>query len=113
MSRTYTCIVCPEGCKITVDGDNITGFRCKRGLAYVRQERENPKRNIATTVRLVGGHTSLVPVKTSSPIPKEKIFDVMALCKGLTVPAPVKKGEVVLHDAAGTGVDMVATADAI
>jgi CxxC motif-containing protein len=105
--------VCPEGCQIAVEGENISGYRCKRGLLYVRQERENPTRNIATTVRLTGGEMPLVPVKTASPIPKDKIFEVMALCRALTVPAPVKKGEVVLPDAAGTGVDMVATADGI
>ena len=42
-------------------------------------------------------------------IPKEKIFAIInALC-GITVPAPVSIGDILVQDVAGTGVDIVAT----
>ena len=38
MKKEFICIVCPKGCHISVDGDNITGYTCPRGLNYVKQE---------------------------------------------------------------------------
>ena len=49
--------------------------------------------------------------KTRSDIPKEKIFDVVRALKSVVVPAPVHIGQILLPDAAGTGVDVVATKD--
>ena len=51
MLRTFTCIMCPQGCEITAEGSeapySITGNKCKRGHEYVEQELVNPMRNIA------------------------------------------------------------------
>ena len=54
----------------------------------------------------------MVSVKTKEDIPKGKIFDVVKALKGVTVKAPVKIGDVIIPDVAGTGVDIVATKDA-
>ena len=51
----------------------------------------------------------MVSVKTREDIPKEKIFDCIKSLKGVEVEAPVHIGDVILPDAAGTGVDIVAT----
>ena len=49
MLRTFTCIMCPQGCEITAEGNEapytITGNKCKRGHEYVEQELVNPMRN--------------------------------------------------------------------
>lgn len=51
----------------------------------------------------------MVSCKTKEDIPKEKIFAIInALC-GVTVPAPVSIGDILVQDVAGTGVDIVAT----
>lgn len=50
-----------------------------------------------------------VSVKTASDIPKEKMFDIVRALKDVTVQAPVAMGDVVLQDAAGTGVSVIAT----
>ena len=63
------------------------------------------------TVTLDGGILPAVSCKTRSDIPKEKIFDVVRALKSVVVPAPVQIGQVLLPDAAGTGVDVVATKD--
>ena len=54
MLREFTCIMCPQGCDISVELDGttitgITGNKCAKGEAYVTQEIENPMRNIATS----------------------------------------------------------------
>ena len=86
-----TCIVCPMGCRITVekvDGRlHVSGNTCKRGEKYALQESVCPMRTLTTLVRVLG------------------------VVKGVCVDAPVKIGDVVVKNIAGTGVDLVATAN--
>ena len=102
------------GCPITVemDGDevvSVTGNTCKRGDVYARKEVTDPTRIVTSTVRVIGGKADMVSVKTKEDIPKGKIFDCVKALKGVEVEAPVKIGEVIVPDVAGTGVDIVAT----
>ncbi len=112
-ARELTCIGCPLGCAITVTMENgavtaVTGNTCPKGDAYARKEVTNPTRIVTSTVRVTGGTSPMVNVKTASDIPKDKIFDCAAAIKNIVVTAPVKIGDVILHDAAGTGVDVIA-----
>ena len=113
-NREFTCIVCPEGCTVSAqisEGEiTLCGNKCKRGENYVRQEITDPRRNIASSVLVENGERGLVPVKTSSPIPKNRIFDVMEEIKAAKVSAPVSAGQVIIKNAANTGSDIVATA---
>ena len=116
ITRHLTCIGCPLGCQITVEleGDtvvSVTGNTCPRGDAYARKEVTAPARIVTSTVRVKGGTIPMVSVKTAGEIPKGKIFDCVKALKNVEVAAPVKIGQVVLTDAAGTGVDIVATKD--
>jgi len=52
-----------------------------------------------------------LPVRTSEPVPKEKIKEVINQLKGLTVKAPVRRGDVILRNVAGTGADIIAEMD--
>lgn len=114
MKRDLTCVACPLGCQITVEYEgtevfSVTGNTCKRGDAYARTEIVNPTRNIASTVKVVGGVHPVVPVKTSAPIPKTMIFDCMKEINAACLNAPVSIGQVVIPNVLGTGVDIVAT----
>ena len=51
----------------------------------------------------------MVSVKTKEDIPKGKIFECARALKGVEIEAPVHIGDVVVQNAAGTGVDIVAT----
>ena len=95
-----------SGAVVTVQGNT-----CPRGDAYARREVTAPTRIVTTTVRVTGGTLPAVSCKTRSDIPKEKIFDVVRALKSVVVPAPVHIGQVLLPDAAGTCVDVVATKD--
>ena len=112
-TRELTCIGCPLGCSITVtmngtDIVSVTGNTCPRGDAYARKEVTNPTRIVTSTVRVEGGISPMVNVKTASDIPKAKFFECASALKNVVVTAPVKIGDVVLSNVAGTGVDVVA-----
>lgn len=118
--RKLTCIGCPMGCQLEVTVQNgevlsVTGHTCARGDAYARKEVTNPTRIVTSTVRLLGSKTGAATVscKTRSDIPKDKIFSCIQDLTGVAVSAPVHIGDVIKHDVAGTGVDMVATRDAL
>lgn len=111
-----TCINCPMGCHLTVTKEGgqvigVTGNTCPRGEAYGRKEVTAPTRIVTTTVAVMGGTHARVSVKTREDIPKEKIFDCVRALKDVVMRAPVKIGDVVLSNAAGTGVDVIATSN--
>ena len=114
MEIKLTCIACPMGCPLSVEmeGDkvvSVTGNTCPRGKVYAEKEVSNPTRIVTSVVRVSGGESVMVSVKTKEDIPKGKIFDVVKALKDVEVPAPVKIGDVVVANVAGTGVDIVAT----
>ncbi|MBQ9299395.1 MAG: DUF1667 domain-containing protein [Clostridia bacterium] len=114
MKRTFTCIVCPNGCEIETEYEgiqvlSITGNLCPKGKTYVTQELVDPRRTIATSVRVLGGTLPLTSVRLTNAIPKDRIFDVMAEINRQTLTAPVKIGDVVIHDILGLDSDVIVT----
>ena len=110
-----TCIGCPMGCALTVEINgkeilSVAGYTCERGRAYAEKEVTAPARIVTSTVRVQGnGGQGIVSVKTQSDIPKEKVFDCIRALKDVTVLAPVFPGEVILENAADTGIAVIAT----
>jgi VCBS repeat-containing protein len=72
----------------------VSGNTCPRGDSYARKECTAPERTVTGTVRVSGGSAPVVSVRTSSPIPKEKVLELAALMGKLTVSAPVRPGDV-------------------
>ncbi len=112
--RELVCIRCPIGCNLQVtmeDGKaiKVTGNSCNRGVEYGIKECTNPTRIVTTIVPVINGELPMVPVKTSGDIPKGMISDCLKALKGIKVEAPVKIGDLVLKDVAGTGIDIIAT----
>ena len=104
-----TCISCPLGCPLRVETDDEGRVLSVTG--NTRKEVTAPTRTVTSTVRLTGGGSPVVSVRTREDIPKGKIFDVMAAIRSASVAAPVHIGDVVIPDIAGTGVDLIATAE--
>lgn len=112
--KNLICINCPLGCMLTVAMDgkkivSVAGNTCRRGDTYARKELTNPTRIVTSTVRVLGGSESMVSVKTKEDIPRGKVLECVRALKDVVLPAPVKIGDVILEDAAGTGVSIVAT----
>jgi CxxC motif-containing protein len=112
--KQITCIVCPIGCKIKVDikGDKVeicSGNKCKKGVDYAIYEALDPRRVLTTSVLVEDGQWPLVSVKSSKPVPKNKIFDVLKEIRKVKTKAPVKIGKTIIKDVARTGIDIIST----
>ena len=112
-NKTYTCIICPNGCDITVtyDDENIRceGNLCPKGEEYVRRELTAPQRTIASSVTVEGGELPLASVRLSAPVPKERIFDVMKEIRSIHLKAPVTAGTVLIKSILGYDSDLIVT----
>jgi CxxC motif-containing protein len=114
--RDFICITCPMGCAIAVIHDGATivelsGNNCKRGVTYVQNELTDPRRMVASTVKVHGSLHPLLPVYTAAAFPKNRIFDLLAELRQVELQAPVKMEQVVLENALGTGIDVIASRD--
>jgi len=112
--KEITCIVCPIGCKILVrtNGDEfevVKGYKCKKGIEYAENEALDPRRMLTTSVLVKNGDWPLVSVKSSQPIPKDKIFAILQEIKKTSVKAPVLSGEIILKNIQDTKIDIIAT----
>ena len=106
------CITCPVGCELRVTHEGkkvleVEGHQCKRGVEYTEQEIADPRRVVITTVRVKGGFHPLVPVRSTEPVPKAKIFPILRRLREMELEAPVEMHQVVLPNAEGMGVDVV------
>lgn len=116
VTEKMICITCPMGCtlEVTHEGENlinVDGNTCARGEAFVKEELTDPRRMVATTVKVKGGLHPLVPVYTEAPFPKPKIFDLLKEIRKVEIDAPVEMEQVVLENPLGEGIDIVASRD--
>lgn len=110
MNKELICIVCPRGCHLSVDEKmNVTGNNCPRGAKYAISELTHPVRVLTSTVKIVSDNEERLPVKTSEAIAKELIFKAMEELNKIEVKAPIKIGDVIIENIAGSGVNLVAT----
>lgn len=108
------CITCPKGCRLDVTREGSTVIKvencgCKRGEDYVKAELSDPRRMVATTVRIKGGIHPLMPVYTSKPFPKPRIRELLFELQKVALTTPIHIGEVVVKDVLGTGIDILAS----
>jgi CxxC motif-containing protein len=115
-TRKIICTSCPVGCELTVTFDDekvieVEGNACKLGIDYAEQEIFDPRRMVASTVKVKNGYHPLVPVYTEKPVPKPKIFDVLAEIRKVEVEAPVKINDIIIENVVGTGINVIASRD--
>lgn len=116
MEKELICINCPMGCRMTANVENgevvsVTGYSCKRGELYAKEELTHPVRMVTALVR-VKGQGEPLPVKTDRPIDKNLIFKSLEELKSVVVEPPVKIGDTILAHVCGTEVSFIATANA-
>ena len=113
--KILTCIVCPNGCTITIDkaGDDfiVSGNMCRRGRDFAINEVTNPKRSVCSTVKTTIDKFPRLPVRTNGEVPMSLIFPVMNEISKVKVEKPVHSGEKIIENVLGTGIDVIAASD--
>lgn len=114
--KKLTCIVCPNGCNVTVDdagsraGDGnirISGNLCPKGEAFAIQEATDARRSVTTTCRTTFAGIPVVPVRTDGEIRKELMQKVVAEVNRITISRAMKLGDVVMENVLETGVNII------
>ncbi len=115
-----TCIICPMGClmEVTIRREenaihvlDVKDNTCPRGEDYAKKELVNPTRTLTTTIAVIAGESFLVPVKSDGEVPKERLMDCMEVIRRKSIKAPVKRGDILIRDILGSGVNVIACAD--
>jgi len=137
MDDRLTCLLCPVGCELEVQREgealNVRGSQCDKGVGFAQDEVLHPKRNLATSIpaRTEAGATGTLPARTeagaagtfpargtaarmisvrlSDRVPRDAIFPILAEIAKLRPPLPVRRGQVLIADVLGTGVNVIAT----
>jgi CxxC motif-containing protein len=127
VSQELVCITCPMGCRLAVDrkdedGLVVVGNRCPRGAVYAREELLAPKRTVTATcgiaeppesrspaVSRVEPSVRRVPCRSADAFPRERVGELLVLIHAQRVRLPVERGQVLIQDALGSGIDIVAT----
>jgi CxxC motif-containing protein len=109
-----TCVLCPVGCELEVRKDeagelDVRGNQCDKGVPFAVEEVLRPRRNLATSIPVRGTASKMVSVRLSGPVPREMIFPILAEIARLRPEAPFSRGQILITDVLGTGVDVIAT----
>lgn len=113
-TKRMVCIRCPVSCILEVKYTKtkllqVKSSQCKKGQEYASEELFDPVRILTSTVYVKNGHLPLVSIRTAKPIPKARIFDVMAKLSRTKVSAPLKIGDIIIKNVVNTGVNIIAT----
>ena len=113
--KQFVCIGCPRGCRLTIDEKDgeyiVTGNTCPRGKEFAISEMTAPKRTICSTVKTAFSDVPVLPVRVSDDIPRQKIFGVMREINAATLKERIGRGDAVIKNVLGLGVDVIATSD--
>ncbi|MBR7110368.1 MAG: DUF1667 domain-containing protein [Clostridia bacterium] len=112
MIKQTICTVCPKGCAVNVEFENgnvlnVCGNNCEKGKEFAVGEFTCPRRVVTSTVKVEG--SDMLPVRTSGPVKKELIFDVMKKIKAVKVFTKVSLGDIIIENVDGEGTNLVAS----
>ena len=114
MKKSLICINCPRGCHLEISGDkdnwSVSGNQCPRGVDYAIQEATDPRRTVTAAVPAQPG-TPCAAVRTSAPLPVALIPGLLNELYKMQLSTPAKKGDILLADWQGSGVDVIFSAD--
>lgn len=103
------------GCSLEIskirDEVVVKGNTCKRGEVYGKQEFTNPMRSFTSLLFTKSG--SVVSIKTTGLIPKDKIDEVKKYTTKVVVPDGTKIGDIVSENILNLNVDFIVTGSLI
>ena len=109
------CKVCPIGCELIISknssspsGYSVEGNSCNRGMDFGIKEMTEPSRILTGRVMLKNGSMKRLPVKTTGVVPKDRVDEIMYIFNNTEVESPVKRGDVIIENILGLGINVVA-----
>lgn len=113
---TYTCVGCQLRCRllVTVEDEtvqSVSGNRCKRALDLARRRLKARVAEFLLQLRVLGGCAARVEARATEPVTADVARAIGAAVRSASVAAPVTAGDVLIRDAAGLGIDLVAIED--
>lgn len=113
--ETLTCIICPNGCTLSVEKLNgewlVQGNLCPKGKGFAITEMTSPMRTICTTVRTIYKDMPRLAVRTDKEIPKNKIFSIMEEINKIILECRVYNGDIIIENILNTGANIIATSN--
>jgi CxxC motif-containing protein len=119
MKKEIICISCPIGCHLSVEFDENTVLtrenilvqnnRCARGEIYGREEILSPKRVVTATCSVDSELMSRIPVKTTGPLLRGLINELLEELYKVKIQTPVTLGDVIIEDYKNTGINVICT----
>jgi CxxC motif-containing protein len=102
------------GCRLEVRGSvdeglDVEGNRCPKGVEYGREEATSPKRVVTAVVRTDSGEFPYAPVRTTKPLPRALMRELLQELSRMRVRLPVALGDELFPDFRETGVGVVFT----
>ena len=114
-SETLTCIVCPNGCRLSIEKVNgewiVQGNLCPKGKEFAVNEMTSPMRTICTTVKTIYKDMPRLAVRTDREIPKGKIFTLMQEINKINLEHRVYNGDIIIENILNTGANIIATSN--
>ena len=116
IKKEVICVVCPRGCIVNVeykgnDVVQITGNKCKKGIDFAKEEAIDPKRILTTTLGIDSSSFRRIPVRSSEPVSRDKILNIVREIKRIKVKPAIKMGDVIAKNFMDTGIDIIASMD--
>lgn len=109
------CKACPIGWELIITknessstGYTVEGNNCNSGREFGIKEVTEPSRILTGRVILKDGVLNRLPVKTTGIVPRDKIDECMKIINSTEVTAPIKKGDIIIKNILGLGIDVVA-----
>jgi CxxC motif-containing protein len=113
MIDRLTCLLCPLGCELEVEHEGerieVRGHQCDKGPGFAAEEVLRPKRNLAASIPLGGTLDRMVSVRLTDRVSRDMMFPILVEIAKLRPPAPVRRGDVLIRNVLGSGVDVIAT----
>jgi len=114
MKKKITCIICPIGCEIYAETKNkkdlsVTGNKCKKGELFAEKELTDPRRILTTTTSIDSEKLKRLPVRSSKPVPKDMILEMVLNIKKIKIKPSVRRGDIICKNFMNTGSNIIAS----
>lgn len=107
-----TCVCCPVGCRLSgafapSEKAKISEQTCPAGWSYTAQE-QRVRTRMVTALLPVSNGTVPLRVRSSRPVRRENIYQILKELSQITASVPVYEGEIIVKNICGLEVDIVA-----